>query len=143
MIKNKQLISDNKRGDCMRACLTSILELPNTNKLPNFTVGKGYMKWRKLLETMGMSINYDERSFWRSGYWIGSVKSKNYKDIYHAIVMYGVKVAHDPSTKKRYKTGRFMLGGKNIIRGGYWLEIIDPHLLPKLEELKKKLWKMK
>lgn len=142
MIKNKQLISDNKKGDCMRACLTSVLKLPNTNKLPNFTVGQGYQRWYALLWKMGMDFKYDRKRIWREGYWFASIKSKNFKDVSHMIVMFGSKVAHDPSTKKRYRTGRNLLGS-NLITGGHWLEITDPHLLPKLEELKKILWKKK
>lgn len=143
MIKNKQLIVNGKTGDCMRACLTSMLDIPNTHKLPNFTektkeghYNGGFSKWYKLLREMGLDFKYDQKKIWRSGYWMASVKSKNYKGGSHAIVMYGDKVAHDPSTKKRYRTGTNLLG-KNVVNGGWWIEITDVSLLPRFYEFQK------
>lgn len=157
MIKNKQLIVNSKTGDCMRACITSILNIPNTDKLPNFTEktkeghhNAGWPKWYKLLNEMGLDFRYDEKQIWRSGYWIASIQSKNYKGSYHAVVMKGHEIAHDPSTKKRYRTGTNLLG-KKVVNGGYWIEITDVSLLPRfyefqknlmtIKELKKILWK--
>ncbi len=144
MIKNKQLIVDSKIGDCVRACLTSILGVPNTHNLPNFTektkdghYNGGWPKWRKLLNEMGISLEYDHERIWRTGYWIASVPSKNYKGGYHAIVMNGCNVAHDPSTKKRYRAGTSMLGKK--VAGGYWLEITDASKLANFIEFRKAL----
>lgn len=143
MRKNKQLIVNGKTGDCMRACLTSMLDIPNTHKLPNFTektkeghYNGGVLKWRKLLEEMGLSLNYDQKKIWRSGYWMASVKSKNFPGGYHAIVMKGSKVDWDPSTKKRYRTGTYLLG-KGIVNGGWWIEINDVSLLPRFYEFQK------
>lgn len=143
MIKNKQLIVNSKTGDCMRACLTSILDIPNTNQLPNFRektkegqYNGGFSKWSKLLNEMGLDFVYDQKKIWRSGYWMASVKSKNFKGMYHAIVMHGERVAHDPSTKKRYRTGTNLLG-KDVVRGGYWLEITDVSLLPRFIKFQK------
>ena len=143
MRKNKQLIVNSKTGDCMRACLTSMLDITNTHKLPNFTEktkqghhNGGVAKWRKLLNEMGLDLVYDQKKIWRSGYWIASVLSKNYEAGSHAIVMKGDKVAHDPSTKKRYKTGINLLG-KSKVMGGYWIEITDVSLLPRFTEFQK------
>ena len=137
MLKNKQLIVDSKNGDCWRACITSILDVPNDPTLPNTSTDNSFMGWYKILESMGMFIYYEGKACWRNGFWIASVKSLNFSDCTHAIVMHSCEVAHDPSTKKVYETGEY-LGGKDVVLGGYILEIIDPSLLWKYDEFKKK-----
>lgn len=137
MIPQKQKVVDKGRGDCLRACIASILELPNDDRLPNIHGSTWYSTWQKWFGQFGLSMEYDDQRIWRESYWIASVKSKNYNDgTTHAIVMKGQEVAFDPSTKKRYRTGRQMLGG-NLVMGGWWFEVIDPSLLYKFEEYKK------
>lgn len=137
MRKNKQLICDSKKGDCFRACLTSILGLPNDPKLPNCDDPEWYMKWNKLLWRFGLTLIYNQDSCWKSGYWIARVKSKNFKDTTHAIVMYDLQVAHDPSLKKRYRVGQSLLGGAAVL-GGHSLEVTDASKLHKLKEYLKR-----
>ena len=135
MIENKQLIINNKNGDCLRACITSVLGIYNNPKLPNVD-DKNYMnRWNNLLKQFGIRLIYDNKKIWKRGYWIASVPSKNFPHTFHAIVIKGSKVAFDPSTKKRYKTGRNMLG-KDLVQGGYSFEIEDITLLHKLEKYK-------
>ena len=136
MIKNKQLVCDNKKGDCFRACMTSILGIPNDPKLPNIDdKGSWYLAWKKFLYPLGLDLIFEHRAYWRREYWIASVQSKNFANTSHAIVMCGDKVAFDPSTKKRYRTGRNLLS-EDIVKGGYYLEAIDPSKLHKLKEYK-------
>ena len=125
MKKNRQLVVDKEKGDCFRACLTSILEIPNDKKLPNCDDASWLTKWMQLLYPYGLSLAFEAKACWRSGYWIASVKSKNYKDTTHAVVMFQSKVAFDPSTKKKYKIGESLLG-KEVVSGGYYLEVLNP-----------------
>lgn len=68
MIENKQLIVDAGKGDCFRACITSILEIPNDPKLPNIDDEDYICKWWDFLGKFGMDIVYDEKKIWRDGY---------------------------------------------------------------------------
>ena len=131
MQKNKQLVVDKEKGDCFRACLTSILELPNDPKLPNCDDIEWLNKWHSFLYDFGLTLAFEQKACWRQGYWIASVKSKNYADTTHAIVMQGSKVAFDPSTKKRYRIGKTLLG-KDVVQGGYFLEVLDPSKIKRI-----------
>ena len=134
MIPQRQKVVDKGIGDCFRACLASFLELPNDERLPD-----GYESvspWDDWLEQFGMTLNYSQTAIWREGYWVASVKSKNYSDgTTHAIIMKGHKVAFDPSTKKRYRTGTDLLQTDDVV-GGWWIEVTDPSLLYKFQEYK-------
>lgn len=71
-----------------------------------------------------MGLSYGTNC-WRDGYWVASVKSKNFPEpITHAIVMKGQCVVFDPSLHKKYKIGRNLLS-TNLVKYGYWLEITD------------------
>lgn len=134
MIPQKQKVIDKGIGDCFRACMASFLELPNDERLPD-----GYESvtpWNEWLAQFGMGLSWDHESIWREGFWIASVKSKNYTDgTTHAIIMKGTEVAFDPSTKKRYETGVSLLSGDDV-QGGWWVEVIDPSLLHRFQEYK-------
>ena len=134
MKKNKQHIVDNKNGDCFRACLTSILGIPNDKKLPNVSQKDWWSQWDNLLKYLGLEIVYRPKDCWMNGYWIASVKSKNFKNSTHAIVMNGLNVAFDPSTKKRYRTGQSLLG-KDVVQGGYSLVVNDASKLHRLQQI--------
>lgn len=114
--------------------MASLLELPNDERLPD-----GYESltpWQEWLAQFGMKLSWSHDAIWRESYWIASVKSKNYSDgTTHAIIMKDTRVAFDPSTKKRYRKGQDMLQG-DAVRGGYWIEVIDPSLLYKFQEYK-------
>lgn len=140
MIKNKQLISDSKKGDCFRACWTSILEIPNDPKLPNCDDPEWFLKLWNLFGDWGMTVHTEHKAMWRQGYWIASVPSKNYKGVSHAIVMKGHFIAFDPSTKKRYRTGRSLLG-KGIVTECNFFEVTDPSLLKNFIRYKEKVCK--
>ena len=138
MRKNKQILVDEGNGDCMRACLTGMLDLPNDPKLVPLSGAKDWWKTcQPFLKRFGMKLAYEQKACWREGYWMASVKSKNYgKGITHAIVMKGSKVIYDPSTKKRYKTGDDMLG-EGVVVGGFFLEVTDASKLHKLAQFQK------
>ena len=134
MIPQKQRIFGGGKGDCMRACILSILEVPFNDSIPSVTE-HGPTACEKWLAQFGLRLGYDQTAIWRESYWIASVKSKNIEDGLHAIVMKGHKVAFDPSTKKRYRKGLDLLQDRdNIVHGGYWFEVSDARLLHKLKE---------
>jgi hypothetical protein len=141
MIPQKQLIFGANQGDCLRACIASILEV-DINSFPNDHSQNWWFTWKRLLAQWGLTMEFDVDRIWRQNYWIASVTSKNLEGRSHAIVMNGHKVAHDPSTKKRYRKGTSLLGVRNpddsyLVNGGYWFEVTDFSLLPKLEEYRK------
>lgn len=133
MKKNRQLVADSVKGDCFRACVTSVLGIPNSPKLPNCDDPEWSLKWDRLLGRFGIALSYSQKACWRRGYWIASVKSKNFKEVTHAIVMNGIYVAWDPSTKVRYKAGESLLG-KDVVLGGHYLEVTDPSKLAKFAQ---------
>ena len=133
MIPQKQKVVEKGKGDCFRACMASFFELPNDDRLPD-----GYESvtpWNEWLARFGMTLSWSHNAIWRQTYWIGSVKSKNYSDVTHAIIMKGSQVVFDPSTKKRYRKGRDLLN-TNLVVGGWWVEVIDPSLLYKFQQYK-------
>lgn len=140
MRKNKQLIVDSKIGDCFRACLMSILDIPNSPKLPNVDDPEYLVKWHALLYDFGLTLSYSRKSCWTQGYWIARVQSLNFAECTHAIVMFDSIVAFDPSTKKRYRIGKSLLG-QDIVMGGHSLRVVDAGKLYKIERFKRKQWR--
>lgn len=126
-------------GDCFGACMASIMELP-LEVMPNDHTDRWWFVWRDFLGYFGLEMQYHSAKgpIWQDKYWIASVKSKNFKEVTHAIVMEGTKVAFDPSTAKRYRKGQSMLGN-DLLVGGYVIAVKDFTKLHKLEEYRKYL----
>ncbi len=125
MKPQKQKVFDKEKGDCVRACVASILEIKNDDNFYKIKEGSGWiLPLYNKLEEWGLRLNGDKDAIWRSGYWIASVPSKNFKEVSHAIVMKDSKVSFDPSTHKKYKTGLSLLG-KDIVTFGQWIEVSD------------------
>ena len=139
MKKYNQRIVGNKIGDCFRACMATVLQLP-PEVLPNDHSPAWHNIWAAFLSQFGIDLVFGGRkdAIWMDGYWIASVKSLNYKETSHAIVMDGINVFHDPSTKKRYRAGRSLLGSE-AVTGGYRLIVDDASLLHRLEDYRKKV----
>lgn len=138
-IKYRQSFVDHVVGDCFRACMATVLQVTPII-LPNDHSPHWWFNWKKYLNQFGMELNYDTATgpIWQSHKWIASVPSLNLKEQTHAIVMDGQKVFHDPSTRKRYKTGTNLLG-QDIVLGGYFLLVSDATKLHILEEYRKEL----
>lgn len=137
--KYRQLISDPVIGDCFRACMATLLQLP-PEILPNDHSPHWWFTWRDFLSQFGLELTTggSKDAIWCSTPWIASVPSLNYETEYHAILMHmGGKVLHDPSTKKRYKTGIYI--GSDIVREGKHLVVADTQKLHRLEEYRKEL----
>ena len=128
MTPQRQLHVSPETGDCFRACMCSVFDIENTDDLPNVDDDKWLWRWKTILRRIGITVEYDDKRIWRAGYWIASVPSKNLEGQTHAIVMHGHKVAHDPSTKRRYRRGTNMLGA-SLVDGGFYFVVEDPSLL--------------
>lgn len=137
MKPTRQLVVDRGHGDCLRACLCSILEIPNSRDLPA-TAGNPtwFSDWWSLLGRFGLALRYEREACWGTGYWIASVPSLNFDGVTHAIVMHGSEVAFDPSTRKTYAAGESLLG-KDIVKGGWLLEVVDPSKFSGLVDLQR------
>ena len=138
MILYKQEICDKDKGDCLRACIATVLQIP-IKLLPNFHSNHFFIDWMNLLDKFGIEIRYSQ-SCWIQGYWIASVPSKNFKTkiisasdlwqgktgVKHSIVMKGQEVFFDPSPKKKYKVGEnLLIQSKFKVEGGYTFIISD------------------
>lgn len=85
-------------GDCWRACLASILEVPITD-VPDFVNehgGRYVTETRNWLEAFGLwlvEVRYHGNF---PGYMIASGPSPRHRDVHHAVVWKGRTMAHDP-----------------------------------------------
>lgn len=139
MKKYNQRITDGVIGDCFRACMATILQLP-PEVLPNDHSWTFDRTWVVFLAQFGLDLAHSNEKgpIWLEGYWIASVKSLNYKNVSHAIVMHETnKVFHDPSTKKRYKTSRTL--GTDRVTGGWRLVVTNATKLHFLEQYRERI----
>lgn len=136
MKKYRQLVVDDRVGDCFRACMATLLQLP-PEVLPNDHSPMWHVNWLNYLSQFGLTLSPENRAdqaIWCSQPWIASVRSLNYKGINHAILMHkGGTVFWDPSTKKRYRTGTSLLG-KDAVVGGQRIEVEDAMKLHRLND---------
>lgn len=124
--KHGQRICDPDDGDCFRACMSVLLGLRNDDNLPHgIKAGTWWTDWHEFLDRAGLALLHDDQVYWPQGLWIASVKSKNFGEATHAIVMKGPRVFFDPSPRKRYRLGE-MLAGKGVVQRSYILAIKDP-----------------
>lgn len=141
MIKYNQSIFDPEIGDCFRACMATLLQLP-PQVLPNDHSSVWWFSWRVFLNQFGLELApYTPASgpIWRTSHWIASVQSLNFENGTHAIVMHeGGRVFHDPSTHKKYKAGLHLLGDGSVLSGTH-LEVSDTLLLHKLDEYRQQV----
>lgn len=129
-------------GDCFRACVASIFELP-LDAVPHFGATDPPSGWftavQEWLRPMGLVLDQrshkepsDSPKFWPPGWWIASVESENFPGSTHAVVMHGyydqplgedwhIRVAHDPSPHPRRTP--------YVFRGAYWFVARDPALV--------------
>lgn len=108
MVPVMQKVVDPGKGDCMRACIASILELP-ADAVPNFLeeLEKG-VGWFECFDTFLRSHGLEyhgqqpptlamELSEGLDGYYMATVPSLNFPDKTHAVVFHRDKFVHDPS----------------------------------------------
>lgn len=140
MIPVKQsIVGDGKEGrpmgDCFRACVASIFELP-LEDVPHF-VGNGASWHRDVQRWLGERSLVLSHKHWDEpaptlrlltyGWGIATVTSELFPASTHAVVVRGMMtrgggapgdVAHDPSPTPRSTPYSFL--------GVYWLEVVDP-----------------
>jgi len=127
-------VPPEERGDCVRACITSILGLP-IDAIEN-THGEGW--WDRLR----VQVNYhgydlaiiDTR--WEppmEAYWIATLPSLNLgpdpdgKPADHCVVARGYTLIHDPSLGEKYDADRWAEAwNANQVTDGWVLTPIDP-----------------
>lgn len=129
-------------GDCLRACVASIFELP-IEEVPHFVDINPPSGWltalQEWLRPFGLALmdrQYkkpcDVPEFWPSGWWIASVESENFPGLRHAIVMFGIddappgedwyrQIGHDPSPRPRRTP--------YVFRGASWFVARDPAVI--------------
>ena len=119
MKKVDQEIVSKKDGDCTRACVASILELP-IDAVPNFM--RFRKQWFPMFHNFLRVLGYDfygtgfpisedkprgdklKDSPNVKGYVIGSVPSKNFKNTGHSVVInLKGKIVHDPNPDKQWQ----------------------------------------
>lgn len=106
-----QTIVDKVNGDCTRACLASILELP-IDAVPNFI---RFPKWFEVLQGFLRSLGYNcygtgfphshkIKEYSIDGFVIGSVESRTFKDTTHSVVVNSKGICvHDPNPNRAWK----------------------------------------
>lgn len=109
-----QVIIDKGRGDCERACIASLLDLPLT-AVPNFIE---IPEWHRHLVryyfmnscgwehegTIAADLFDPVKYPSMNGFYYASVPSKNFADTFHAVILGedGI-ITHDPSPHKQYQ----------------------------------------
>lgn len=136
-----------KRGDCYRACLASILEVPieDLPKMTGESVRETLDRENEVVRSFGFWIYSCEWAGWEwdiipgDAWWIASVPSLNlgvYPDdgrpIRHAVVARGRYIVHDPSLDTMYDAETFLvaesdpLPNEAQVLAGSFLVPIDP-----------------
>jgi hypothetical protein len=132
-MKYKQSITDPKIGDCYRACMATMLDLP-PEVLPNDFSPFWHSNWNNYLKQFGLGLSYSHPAsgpIWLPGMWLASVKSLNFDEALHAIVMHKTDIVyHDPSRRKRYRAGTRL--SSNEVVSGEHLVVNDASLLGEL-----------
>lgn len=87
---------EGEHGNCVPACIASILELP-LDQVPHFAASHGtyfMMNMRQWFEDQGMGLGWTQR-YIGGVHTIGTGKSPR-GDFQHSVVYFGRKVVHDP-----------------------------------------------
>jgi hypothetical protein len=130
-------IDGRPMGDCIRACIASIFELP-IEEVPHFAESpRGWFRsLQDWLRPMGLVMEHDEHQpvdappSYHYGWWMASVESENFEGGTHAVVMRGLlnpgegmahEVAHDPSPHPRRTPYRFV--------GARYFVALDPAVI--------------
>lgn len=129
--RHGQRDSSSTTGDCFRACMSVLLQVPNGDHLPHgIDTPDWWTDWWRFLLDLGLTIAHDNAQgpIWKEQPWIASVPSLNHEGCTHAIVMHRAhEVLFDPSPHKRYEGS---LLGEGVVLGGTWLEVADVRAFP-------------
>lgn len=100
MKKVYQTITNAADGNCMEACLASLLEI-DISDVPKFSKKEEwYDECQAFLAKYDLYLlcfDFNEPRFdLLLGYCIASCSSPNYKDVDHAVILHNGRVFHDP-----------------------------------------------
>ena len=115
MIPVELTISSPVNGNCLQACVASLLELTLAD-VPNFMeIGdpdhdsEWWFAFHRFVLESGYVLDgcfFAEDAIARKkgidGYFIGSVKSVNFEGCTHAVIFKGLELAFDPSPGKKF-----------------------------------------
>lgn len=137
MRKYRQTIADPAIGDCFRACMATLLDLP-PQVLPNDFSPSWPTNWQQYLKQFGLALSVSGRPdgpIWLSTPWIASVRSLNFEGSLHAILVHESNVVlHDPSNKKRYRAGSRLSFTDGTVQSGRHLIVTDASRLQHLAD---------
>lgn len=140
--RHGQHTSDAILGDCHRACMSVLLDVPNGPHLPTpdaeqATNGRWWFMWRTFLADLGLEARTSQANgpIWGE-LWIASVPSLNFEGAGHSIVMRDSAVWFDPSPALRYE-GELL--GSDVVIAGTHLAIADASRLHRLVQLQASL----
>jgi len=111
MIPVDQTIFGSSHGNCMQACIASILEV-EINSLPNFmedgpdNFENKFNKWIDDQPFCCIEIIISDVNLVPHTYMIATGESPRNKDINHAVVYYNGKMVHDPHPDKTGIVGK-------------------------------------
>lgn len=110
----KQTITDAMYGNCLQACIASVLEL-KLDLVPNFMLFEEHW-WSALIMWLGTnsySVEYIESFPPRDdNYYVGSLKYKCHAaGISHAVVMQDGKIVHNPWVNNKYDNITYEIHG--------------------------------
>jgi len=132
MIPVNQTISNSNNGDCVRACVASLLEC-NIDFIPNFmeNSNEGYAqavkKWGDELGIIVLDISTEDVGIFHGIHVMAFGKSPNFENCEHAVIYCNGELSHDPSPSKKGLVGKprgytvFMIKDYSIIK-----RLIDP-----------------
>jgi hypothetical protein len=126
-------VPPEERGDCVPACIASILGQPIT-AIAN-THGEGW--WDRLNNEVGKFgyclANIDLRLEPPACYWIAAVPSLNLpaepdgKEAWHCVVAHGYEFVHDPALAERYDAALWAEAWNDgKVAEGWVLSPVDP-----------------
>lgn len=104
-------VSPEERGDCLPACLASVLEVSIEDvPVPHSDDVHWWDVVQASLERHGYHLVIADKQYWPWGWWIAAVPSLNLRNedgtpCNHVVVMHGAELAHDPALTKRYAIG--------------------------------------
>lgn len=117
MTPQQLTISSAENGDCLRACVASLLDLP-IEEVPNFMDfggddggwfsdpenGMNAFLWRNGYEYTGSESAESalKNCPGVDGHYIGVVDSVNFPGSTHAVIFKGLELVHDPSTLTKW-----------------------------------------
>lgn len=94
------LVDRDGHGDCLRACVASVLELPS-DCVPDFSLfGENWLSALALFCKVDLIVPNEA-----SGYWIAGGLSPRGNDIRHSVVYRDFDLAHDPHPSRAGLTG--------------------------------------